>query len=79
MDCVTVITYRHKPKRRVKKPTAQPAAISGSVVVRARKPKKYQRKLVEGPVDPEGEERVREFYERMGLGAVYQRSIGSPG
>jgi hypothetical protein len=35
--------------------------------VRARKPKKYQRKLVEPDDDPAADERVRAFFARMGL------------
>ncbi len=73
-----IVTYR---RRRMLVPTklaAQPAAISGSMVVGARKPKRYQRTLVELADDPEAQDSVRRFYERMGLGAIYQRAIGSP-
>jgi hypothetical protein len=60
-----IVTYRHRPKP---KPTkAQPARITGSGIVTARKPKKYQTKREALADDPEADERVRQFFARMGL------------
>jgi hypothetical protein len=64
-----IVHYRHRPK--AKRPIAQPARITGSGIVTARRPQKYQRKLDEVTGEPDAS--VREFYVRMGLGAVYDR------
>lgn len=69
---MVIVTYRHRPKRPPRK--AQPAVVPNAVVT-TRKPKKYQRKLGEvEPISPEEEERLRQFFTRMGLGAAYAKA-----
>jgi hypothetical protein len=59
-----IVSYRLRPKPKRK---AQPAKLTGSVIVNARKPKEYMQKTAESPDDPEARERVRQFFARMGL------------
>jgi hypothetical protein len=61
---MTIVTYRHQPKR--KRPAkAAPAAITGPRIVSAKGPGKVIRPRKEMPVDPEAEARVAEFFARM--------------
>ncbi len=71
-----IVTYRQKQKR--PKPVKAHLQITGAEIVIARKPKRYQRKLVEMAPDPDGQERVRQFYERMGLGKRYADTVDLP-
>jgi hypothetical protein len=61
---MTIVTYRHQPKR--KRPAkAAPAAITGPRIVSAKGPGKSHKAPVETVVDPESEARVAEFFKRM--------------
>ena len=69
-----IVTYRHRPKP--KRSKAQPAKVA-SAIVTARKPSRYM-KRAEPVDDPAADERVRQFYVRMGLGEVYDRTFWTP-
>jgi hypothetical protein len=52
---------------------AQPVAI-GPAIVNARNPTRYMKKPGEPIDDLEADERVRQYFERMGLSAAYDKA-----
>jgi hypothetical protein len=62
---MAIVIYVHRPKRHAKPKAAPATALAGPVIVTASR--KRRGPPAEVPVDPEAQERVRAFFERMGL------------
>jgi hypothetical protein len=61
---MTIINYRHRPKRKPKA-KAVASAITGPRIVSTSKPGKGAKPAKELPDDPEADARVAEFFQRM--------------
>jgi hypothetical protein len=62
---MAIVIYVHRPKRHAKPKAAPATALAGPAIVTASR--KRRGPPAEVPVDPEAQERVRAFFERMGL------------
>jgi hypothetical protein len=62
---MTIVTYVHRPKRHAKPKAAPATALAGPAIVTASR--KQRGPPAEVLVDPKAQERVRAFFERMGL------------
>ncbi len=61
---MTIINYRHRPKRKPKA-KAVATAITGLRIVSTRKPGKGAKLAKELPDDPEADARIAEFFARV--------------